>query len=86
MLIALESSIEELFGVLSMSKAWLQSLNLVAESDDSDEIRVVSLMTTALDVLPRMAYYLAADMWRLDTIRNKTFDPSELTANWWKYR
>ncbi|XP_015117890.1 angiotensin-converting enzyme [Diachasma alloeum] len=83
---AIDSAVEELFGVLSMSRAWLLSLNLVKESDDQDEVRVVSLMMTALDVLPRLAHYLAADMWRLDSIKNKLLDPNELTATWWEYR
>ncbi|XP_063975788.1 angiotensin-converting enzyme-like [Diachasmimorpha longicaudata] len=83
---AINSAVEELFGVLSISRAWLMSLNLVKESDDQDEIRVVSLMITALDVLPRLAYYLTADMWRLDSIRNKILDSNDLTATWWEYR
>ncbi|XP_011300357.1 angiotensin-converting enzyme-like isoform X2 [Fopius arisanus] len=83
---ALDSAMEELFGVLSMSRAWLLSLNLVNETDDQDEVRVVSLMMTALDVLPRMAYYLGADLWRLHVIQNKSLTPGELTVAWWEYR
>lgn len=76
----------ELFGILASSQAWLTTLNLINETDKTEEAHIVSIMITALDVLPRMAYYLTADQWRIDIIRNNTFDPDHLTNSWWEYR
>lgn len=86
MITALEEGVAELFGVLSVSHAWLSSRGLISNTTDLDEARTVSLMITALDVLPRMAYYLAADTWRIDAIQNKSLDVADLTSTWWKYR
>lgn len=43
-------------------------------------------MITALDVLPRLAYYMSADMWRINAIENNITDSAELIKSWWKYR
>ena len=77
---------------MSMSPAWLDSIGLVKrekwESDDQfkEEIRLVSEMVTALDILPRLAYYISADLWRLDVLQKGITDPIELTKSWWKHR
>ena len=76
----------EFFGILSVSPVWLNSTGLIKNETDGEEAKIVSLMLTALDVLPRMAYYLTVDAWRMDAIQNKTMDHSRLTSNWWKYR
>jgi len=47
---------------------------------------IVSLMLTALNVLPRLAYYYAADLWRLNAIQENITDPANLVSSWWKYR
>ncbi|XP_043267787.1 angiotensin-converting enzyme-like [Venturia canescens] len=83
---ALEEAVAELFGVLSVSQAWLNSRDLIDNSTDLDQAHIVSLMITALDVLPRMAYYLAADNWRIDATENRTFDGSDMATSWWNYR
>lgn len=82
----MEEGVSELFGILAASRAWLLSLNLVNETDDLDQARIASIMITALDVLPRMAYYLSADMWRIEAMKNNSYDPNELTESWWQYR
>ncbi|XP_044583140.1 angiotensin-converting enzyme-like [Cotesia glomerata] len=83
---ALEEGVSELFGILASSQAWLTTLNLINETDKTEEAHLVSIMMTALDVLPRMAYYFTADQWRIDVIKNNTFDPENLMSSWWKYR
>jgi len=47
---------------------------------------IVSLMITALHVLPRLAYYYAADLWRINAIEKNITDSSNLISSWWKYR
>lgn len=79
----LEEGISELFGILSASPAWLNRFMYnVSETDQ----KIVSLMITALDVLPRLAYYMSADMWRINAIENNITDSAELIKSWWKYR
>lgn len=82
----LEESISELFGILSISPAWLNHSNLLDNSTDNEQRQIVSLMVTALDVLPRLAYYLSADTWRIDAVNNGIKEPVNLTSSWWKHR
>jgi len=82
----LEESISTLFGILSASPAWLNHTRLLNNDDDNEQCAIVSLMITALRVLPRLAYYYAADLWRLNAIRENITDSSSLISSWWRYR
>jgi len=82
----LEESMSTLFGILSASPAWLNHTRLFDDEGDSEQRAIVSLMITALRVLPRLAYYYAADLWRLNAIRENITDSSSLTSSWWRYR
>ncbi|KAL0108223.1 hypothetical protein PUN28_015047 [Cardiocondyla obscurior] len=81
----LEESISILFGILSGSPAWLNHTYLM-NSTNNDQRMIVSLMITALNVLPRLAYYYSADLWRLNAIQKNITDPADLIASWWEYR
>ncbi|XP_046476577.1 angiotensin-converting enzyme 2 isoform X2 [Neodiprion pinetum] len=81
-----EEGISELFSILSVSPAQLQTLGLVSNDTDTDHSQITSLMITALDVLPRLAYYISADVWRINVIKNGTFEPKVLLETWWQYR
>lgn len=54
--------------------------------NDNEQRMIVSLMITALNVLPRLAYYYSADLWRLNTIEKNITDPTDLISSWWKFR
>ncbi|XP_071647514.1 angiotensin-converting enzyme isoform X1 [Temnothorax longispinosus] len=82
----LEEGISTLFGILSASPAWLNHTHLMNGSKDNEQRMIVSLMITALNVLPRLAYYYSADLWRLNAIEENITDPADLIASWWKYR
>ncbi|XP_015176464.1 PREDICTED: angiotensin-converting enzyme-like [Polistes dominula] len=82
---ALEEAISELFGILSASPVWLQRNHLIYNVSDSDQ-KIVSLMITALDLLPRLAYYISADLWRINAIEKNITDSAELIKTWWEYR
>nr|XP_031845275.1 angiotensin-converting enzyme-like isoform X1 [Nomia melanderi] len=82
----LEEAVSELFGILAASPAWLNHVRVIDNSTDNDQHQMVSLMITALDVLPRLTYYMAADMWRINAIQTGITDSKELTASWWQYR
>ncbi|XP_011864339.1 PREDICTED: angiotensin-converting enzyme-like isoform X2 [Vollenhovia emeryi] len=81
----LEEGISTLLGILSASPAWLSHTHLMNATTDNDQ-QIVSLMITALKILPRLAYYYSADLWRLNAIQENITDPAELVASWWKYR
>lgn len=82
----LEEGISTLFGILSVSPAWLNQTHLMNGTNDNEQRMIVSLMLTALNVLPRLAYYYAADLWRLNAIQENITDPANLVSSWWKYR
>lgn len=82
----LEEGISTLFGILSVSPAWLNHTYLMNSTNDDEQRMIVSLTLTALNVLPRLAYYYAADLWRLNAIEKKITDPANLVSSWWKYR
>nr|XP_003703938.1 PREDICTED: angiotensin-converting enzyme-like [Megachile rotundata]XP_012142021.1 PREDICTED: angiotensin-converting enzyme-like [Megachile rotundata]XP_012142022.1 PREDICTED: angiotensin-converting enzyme-like [Megachile rotundata] len=83
---ALEEGLSELFGILAASPAWLNYTQVMNDSADNNERLIVSLMITALNVLPSLAYYMAADMWRINAINEGIKDPEELISSWWKHR
>ncbi|EFN81186.1 Angiotensin-converting enzyme [Harpegnathos saltator] len=82
----LEESISTLFGIISASPGWLNHTNLMNTSNDNEQRMIVSLMITALDILPRLTYYYSADMWRLNAIAKNISDPVDLLSSWWKHR
>ncbi|KAL6425876.1 hypothetical protein ACFW04_008893 [Cataglyphis niger] len=82
----LEEGISTLFGILSVSPAWLNHTSLMNSTNDNEHRMIVSLIITALDILPRLAYYFSADLWRLNAIQEKITNPADLVLSWWKYR
>ncbi|XP_029664757.1 angiotensin-converting enzyme-related protein-like isoform X2 [Formica exsecta] len=82
----LEEGISTLFGILSLSPAWLNHTHLMNSTNDNEQQMIVSLIITALNVLPRLAYYYSADLWRLNAIQEKITDPTDLVSSWWKHR
>lgn len=82
----LTEGVAELLSIISVSPGQLVALELIDNSTDTEHSKISSLMITALDVLPRLAYYISADLWRIDVIKNGTFMPNELVQSWWQYR
>ncbi|OAD56235.1 Angiotensin-converting enzyme, partial [Eufriesea mexicana] len=83
---ALEEGVSELFGILAASPAWLNYTHIIDNSTDNDQRLIVSLMITALNTLPRIAYYMSVDMWRINAIEKKITNSEDLISSWWKYR
>ncbi|XP_043265604.1 angiotensin-converting enzyme-like [Colletes gigas] len=83
---ALEIGVSELFGILAASPAWLKYTHIMDNSTDNDQHLIVSLMITALNTLPRLAYYMSLDMWRINVIETGITNPEDLVSSWWKYR
>ncbi|XP_020295000.1 angiotensin-converting enzyme-like isoform X2 [Pseudomyrmex gracilis] len=82
----LEESVSTLFGILSASPAWLNYTHLMNSTNDNEQRMIASLMITGLYVLPRLAYYYAADLWRLNAIAKNITDPTDLVSSWWNFR
>ncbi|RLU24452.1 hypothetical protein DMN91_002541 [Ooceraea biroi] len=82
----LEESVSILFGILSANPAWLNHTHLSNDVSNNEQRMIASLMITALHVLPRLAYYYAADLWRINAIEKNITDSSTLISSWWKYR
>lgn len=85
-LTGLEEGLSTLFGILSASPAWLNRTHLMDSTKDNEQRMIVSLMITALSILPRLAYYYSVDLWRLNAIQKNITDPTDLIASWWEYR
>ncbi|XP_015430692.1 PREDICTED: angiotensin-converting enzyme-like [Dufourea novaeangliae] len=83
---ALEDGVSELFSILAASPAWLNYTRVTDNSTDNQQHLMVSLMITALNVLPRLAYYMSADMWRINAIETGSTKTEDLISSWWKYR
>ncbi|XP_076766424.1 angiotensin-converting enzyme [Xylocopa sonorina] len=83
---ALEESVTELFGILAASPAWLNYIDVMDNSTDNEQHLMISLMITALNTLPRISYYMSADMWRINAIEKGMTKPEDLISSWWMYR
>ncbi|CAL7934213.1 unnamed protein product [Xylocopa violacea] len=83
---ALEESVAELFGILAASPAWLNYIHVMDNSTDNEQRLMVSLIITALNTLPRISYYMSADMWRINAIEKGMTKPEDLISSWWAYR
>lgn len=83
---ALEESVSELFGILAASPAWLNYTHLIDNSTDNEQHLIISLMITALNILPQIVYYMSVDMWRINAIEKNITNPKDLITSWWEYR
>lgn len=84
--LALEEGVSEFFGILAASPAWLNYTHIMDNSTDTEQHLIVSLMITALNTLPRLAYYMSADEWRINAIEMNITNSEDLVSSWWKYR
>lgn len=82
----MEEAVAELFSILAASPAWLKNVGLMNTSIGHEEAKLTSMTITALDVLPRLAYYKTLDSWRLEAIERNETDPKKLTSDWWEHR
>lgn len=82
----LEEAVSELFGILAASPVWLNYTRIIDNSTDNEQRLITSQMITALNTLPRIAYYMSADMWRINAIRKEITNPDDLVSTWWEYR
>lgn len=78
----LDEAIVNLGSVIAIQN--LPNYGFTPESDYTDfENGLAAKLLLALRVLPKLAYYIAADVWRLEELQN----PSEnIVNNWWEIR
>lgn len=51
--------------------------------EEESQNKMTALLLLALRVLPKIPYYLAADLWRLDEFEQNS---ENLTNSWWQFR
>nr|CAD7595929.1 unnamed protein product [Timema genevievae] len=72
-----------LSSLLASSRSYLSSLELLTEEDPSTP---TLLLLQALRTLPRLPYYLAADLSRLDLLRFGNFTGQQVAQSWDRHR
>nr|CAD7443101.1 unnamed protein product [Timema bartmani] len=72
-----------LSSLLASSRSYLSSLELLTEEDPSTP---TLLLLQALRTLPRLPYYLAADLSRLDLLRFGNFTGQQVVQSWDRHR
>jgi hypothetical protein len=79
-----------LSALLATSPWYLQQLGLLSSKpnlEGSAEYSEASLLLlVALRTLPKLPYYLAADLWRLEVIRSGLTNITELKSSWRRHR
>nr|CAD7411153.1 unnamed protein product [Timema poppensis] len=72
-----------LSSLLASSRPYLSSLELLTEEDPNTP---TLLLLQALRILPRLPYYLAADLSRLDLLRSGNFTGQQVAQSWDRHR
>jgi hypothetical protein len=79
-----------LSALLAASPQYLHQLELLTSNlnqQESVEISKASLLLlVALRTLPKLPYYLAADLWRLEALRGNLTNVTDLNGSWRKFR
>lgn len=79
---AIDDAVQKLGSILAISR--LENDGIIAsKSEDNEAFKMTKLLLVALRVMPRLAYSLMADKWRLEALEQNSTD---LAASWWKYR
>jgi hypothetical protein len=79
-----------LSALLATSPWYLQQLGLLSakhNQEGSEEYSEASIfLLVALRTLPKLPYYLAADLWRLEVLRSNLTNITELNSSWKQHR
>lgn len=79
-----------LSALLATSPEYLQELGLLKSNHKQKKSAQLSraslLLLVALRTLPKLPYYLAADLWRLEALSGNLTNITDLNALWRRYR
>jgi hypothetical protein len=87
---AIYEAVTGLSALLGTSPSYLQQLGLLTskhnQKKSTDLTKASLLLLVALRTLPKLPYYLAADLWRLEALSGNLTNITDLNASWRKYR
>lgn len=87
---AIYEAVTGLSALLASSPWYLQQLGLLSSKQNQDGSAEYSeaslLLLVALRTLPKLPYYLAADLWRLEALSSNLTNITELSSSWRRHR
>jgi len=87
---AIYESVTGLSALLATSPSYLQQLGVLTSENNQhgsvDHTEASLLLLVALQTLPKLPYYLAADLWRLEVINSNLTNVTELNESWRRFR
>lgn len=87
---AIYESVTGLSALLATSPFYLRQLGVLTSKNNQqgsvDHTEASLLLLVALQTLPKLPYYLAADLWRLKVLNNNLTNVTELNESWRSFR
>lgn len=87
---AIYESVTGLSALLATSPYYLQQLGVLTSQNNQqgsvDHTEASLLLLVALQTLPKLPYYLAADLWRLEVLNSNLTNGTELNESWRRFR
>jgi hypothetical protein len=87
---AIYESVTGLSALLATSPFYLQQLGVLTSEKNQqgsvDHTEASLLLLVALQTLPKLPYYLAADLWRLEVLSSNLTNVTELNESWRRFR
>ena len=87
---AIYESVTGLSALLAASPFYLRQLGMLTSKNNQqgsvDHTEASLLLLVALQTLPKLPYYLAADQWRLEVLNSNLTNVTELNESWRRYR
>ncbi|RZC32885.1 angiotensin-converting enzyme, partial [Asbolus verrucosus] len=76
-------SLGSVLAIVNMRHNGILNKQLFSLNDENDPNKMTELLLTALRVLPKLPFYLAADEWRLHLLENGL---NNIDSTWWQFR
>jgi hypothetical protein len=87
---AIYESVTGVSALLATSPWYLQQLGVLTSKNNQQESAELTeasvLLLVALQTLPKLPYYLAADLWRLEVLSSNLTNVTELNDSWRRFR
>ncbi|KAJ4450502.1 hypothetical protein ANN_01929 [Periplaneta americana] len=87
---AIYEAVGGLSSLLATTPQYLKQLGLLTTKDNEAETvelaKASLLLLTALQTLPKLPYYLAADLWRIEILNNNVTNVTEMNNSWRRFR
>ena len=87
---AIYESVAGLSALLATSPFYLRQLGVLTSKNNQqgsvDHTEASLLLLVALQTLPKLPYYLAADQWRLEVLSSNLTNVTELNESWRRFR